>query len=348
MGKRRGVILTSVIALALVILGGLAVVGSHVHTEKEQTQAKQSNGSERASSKKMTSKAMKSAQKAGTSSSLSQASAASEVRVENMTDTQVDDALKQLNELQRAALIMREMYYRDPAGSDNDYAEQLANGNDILYLVDAGQNKEEIVAPAVTYQQVVSVDVNGDSRKITTRYAGGLWSFTMSMREAYRRFYTDSERQLTDAVSTKIKVGTREDVENAAYNQLVSSLDPEKVLAARVWLSVYPAAASAEGDKVPKIAEVTDVSGKHMYGDESATYSDRTKMIVGNDPAFEKIVFKDNGDGTISVYDVPGHFQDTRWQQPDYQKNESERILNNPHVMSLQKGDKIFLMRVAQ
>lgn len=48
----------------------------------------------------MTSKAMKSAQKAGTSSALSQASAASEVRVENMTDMQVDDALKQLNELQ--------------------------------------------------------------------------------------------------------------------------------------------------------------------------------------------------------------------------------------------------------
>ena len=36
MGKRRGIILTSVIALALVILGGLAVVGSYVHTEKSR------------------------------------------------------------------------------------------------------------------------------------------------------------------------------------------------------------------------------------------------------------------------------------------------------------------------
>jgi hypothetical protein len=265
-----------------------------------------------------------------------------------MTDAQVDDALKQLTATQRAALIMRELYYRDPAGSENDYANQLANGNDVLYIVDAGQNKEQIIAPGVPYRQVVSVDINGDSRKITTRYSGGLWSFTMSMKEAYRRFYNDSERQLTDADATKFKLGTREDVENAAYNQLVSSLNPEKVLAARVWLSVYPAAANAQGNKIPKISEVTDVSGQHMYGDASATFSDGTKMIIGNDPAYETIVFKDNGDGTISVYEVPSHFQDVRWQQPDYQKNESERILNNPHVIPLQKGDKIFLMNVAQ
>lgn len=48
------------------------------------------------------------------------------------------------------------------------------------------------------------------------------------------------------------------------------------------------------------------------------------------------VVYKNNGDGTISIYNVPSHFHDERWtEDADYSQKESEKILNNPKVVKL-------------
>ena len=39
------------------------------------------------------------------------------------------------------------------------------------------------------------------------------------------------------------------------------------------------------------------------------------------------ITFKDNNDGTVTFYDVPSHFQDHRWSEDGYSKQETARIL---------------------
>lgn len=103
---------------------------------------------------------------------------------------------------------------------------------------------------------------------------------------------------------------------------------------AKVWLSVIGNNNDIDDLKINH----KDISGEVLnpYNESaSATYPNATQALYGSYTAAGQVIYKDNNDGTIDVYDVPSHFQDKRWDEDEYSKNESNRILNNPKTINL-------------
>lgn len=103
---------------------------------------------------------------------------------------------------------------------------------------------------------------------------------------------------------------------------------------AKVWLSVIGNNNDIDDLKISH----KDISGEVLnpYNESaSATFPNGTQALYGSYTAAGQVIYKDNNDGTIDVYDVPSHFQDKRWDEDEYSKNESNRILNNPKTVNL-------------
>lgn len=107
---------------------------------------------------------------------------------------------------------------------------------------------------------------------------------------------------------------------------------------AKVWVSVLENEGGSVDASKTKI-EHKDVSGEVLnpYNESaSATYPNGTQALYGSPTAAGQVIYKDNNDGTVDVYNVPSHFQDKRWDEDDYSQSESNRILNNPKTVKLQ------------
>lgn len=107
---------------------------------------------------------------------------------------------------------------------------------------------------------------------------------------------------------------------------------------AKVWVSVLENEGGSVDASKTKI-EHKDVSGEVLnpYNESaSATYLNGTQALYGSPTAAGQVIYKDNNDGTVDVYNVPSHFQDKRWDEDDYSQSESNRILNNPKTVKLQ------------
>lgn len=103
---------------------------------------------------------------------------------------------------------------------------------------------------------------------------------------------------------------------------------------AKVWLSVIGNNNNIDDTEISH----KDISGEVLnpYNESaSATFPNGTQALYGSPTAAGQVIYKDNNDGTIDVYDVPSHFQDKRWDEDEYSKNESNRILNNPKTINL-------------
>lgn len=107
---------------------------------------------------------------------------------------------------------------------------------------------------------------------------------------------------------------------------------------AKVWVSVLENEGGSVDASKTKI-EHKDVSGEVLnpYNESaSATYPNGTQALYSSPTAAGQVIYKDNNDGTVDVYNVPSHFQDKRWDEDDYSQSESNRILNNPKTVKLQ------------
>ena len=118
---------------------------------------------------------------------------------------------------------------------------------------------------------------------------------------------------------------------------------------ARVWLT-----ARNDVDNIFKEDSMNytpiDMSGEPInpYNKEaSKVYPDGTILLSPSYMYLGHVIFKDNGDGTVTFYDVPSHFQDRRWDEDDYTKNETTRILNNGETKQLANPSKAKLDEVA-
>ncbi|WP_371091020.1 hypothetical protein [Staphylococcus sp. HMSC072E01] len=117
---------------------------------------------------------------------------------------------------------------------------------------------------------------------------------------------------------------------------------------ARVWLT-----ARNDVDKVfEKDGNYTpiDMSGEPInpYNKKaSKVYPDGTIVLSPNYTFLGHVTFKDNGDGTVTFYDVPSHFQGRLWEEDDYTKNETTRILNNGETKQLANPSEAKLDEVA-
>lgn len=118
---------------------------------------------------------------------------------------------------------------------------------------------------------------------------------------------------------------------------------------ARVWLT-----ARNDVDNIFKEDSMNytpiDMSGEPInpYNKEaSKVYPDGTILLSPSYMYLGHVIFKDNGDGTVTFYDVPSHFQDRRWDEDDYTKNETTRILNNGETKQLVNPSEAKLDEVA-
>lgn len=118
---------------------------------------------------------------------------------------------------------------------------------------------------------------------------------------------------------------------------------------ARVWLT-----ARNDVDNIFKEDSMNytpiDMSGEPInpYNKEaSKVYPDGTILLSPSYMYLGHVIFKDNGDGTVTFYDVPSHFQDRRWDEDDYTKNETTRILNNGETKQLANPSEAKLDEVA-
>lgn len=100
---------------------------------------------------------------------------------------------------------------------------------------------------------------------------------------------------------------------------------------AQIWLSVRNDMESF--DDLSLSYGVYDRSGEpvnYNNADASATFPQGTMQLMPTPTAGGSITFKDNDDGTITVYDVPTKFQDLQWiEDDDYSLSETQKMMNS-------------------
>lgn len=107
---------------------------------------------------------------------------------------------------------------------------------------------------------------------------------------------------------------------------------------AKVWVSVIEDSGGTADSSNTEIGH-EDVSGKALnpYNKSaSAKFPNGTQLLSGTPMSAGQVVYKDNNDGTVTVYNVPSHFQDKGWDEDGYTERESNRILDNPKTVKLQ------------
>lgn len=108
---------------------------------------------------------------------------------------------------------------------------------------------------------------------------------------------------------------------------------------AKVWLTALPNYRNMDESKMNAELQFHNLEGEYLNPYNKAhtvKYPKGMYLLAGTPTAAGHVVYKNNGDGTISVYNVPSHFHDQRWLEDDaYSQQESENILNNPKVIKL-------------
>lgn len=77
------------------------------------------------------------------------------------------------------------------------------------------------------------------------------------------------------------------------------------------------------------------------YGKGSIDWPFDVVVLTGGMSADGMICYTSNHDGTINRYDVPSHWHqpEEELNDPEYMKNFTEDIVNNPSVVSVPAGD---------
>ncbi|GGI43217.1 hypothetical protein [Mammaliicoccus stepanovicii] len=109
---------------------------------------------------------------------------------------------------------------------------------------------------------------------------------------------------------------------------------------AKVLLTAIPTYRESDtSDKMKPELENESLEGEYLnpYNKQhTIKYPEGVQRIAGTPTAAGQVVYKNNDDGTISVYGVPSHFHDNKWlEDDDWSQKESERIMNNPKVLKL-------------
>ncbi len=108
---------------------------------------------------------------------------------------------------------------------------------------------------------------------------------------------------------------------------------------AKVWLTALPSYRNMDESEMNAELEFNNLEGEYLNPYNKANtvkYPKGVYRLAGYPTAAGHVVYKNNGDGTISIYNVPSHFHDERWTEDDnYSQKESEKILNNPKVVKL-------------
>lgn len=83
------------------------------------------------------------------------------------------------------------------------------------------------------------------------------------------------------------------------------------------------------------------------HPDESAKLPEGTELLTASVTAAGSVYYKSNGDGTITIYSVPSHFQGS-WRDADYSKRESQRIIDDARTVKLYNASESEINKISQ
>ncbi|KIX91199.1 hypothetical protein TP70_03595 [Staphylococcus microti] len=118
---------------------------------------------------------------------------------------------------------------------------------------------------------------------------------------------------------------------------------------AQIWLSVRDDIESF--DKLSITYDAYDSSGEpvnYNNADASAIYPEGVVRLMSTPTAGGSITFKDNNDGTITVYGVPSKFQDLQWIEDDnYSLRETQKMMNSGQRIAIKNSSESDIAYVA-
>ncbi|MBM0789595.1 hypothetical protein D0396_06350 [Staphylococcus epidermidis] len=120
---------------------------------------------------------------------------------------------------------------------------------------------------------------------------------------------------------------------------------------AQVWLTALD---SYRGDSDLPFDDLEivhqNISNKVLdpyHPDESAKLPEGTELLTASVTAAGSVYYKNNGDGTITIYNVPSHFQGS-WRDADYSKKESQRIIDDARTVKLYNASESEINKISQ
>lgn len=190
------------------------------------------------------------------------------------------------------------------------------------YATIIGVNKEEVV---YIMTQSAIFDFNEVKNSETSK--------TLNISDLYSK-YKDNRKVAN--IANKIEYGDP----MPSNNEDTSNVDTNSnEYYAKVWLTALPSYRDAGDSEMDAELEHQNIEGDLLnpYNEENTVkYPKGVQRLAGTPTAAGQVVYKNNGDGTISIYDVPSHFHDERWlEDDDYSQRKSEDIINNPKVVKL-------------
>ncbi|WP_241959191.1 hypothetical protein [Mammaliicoccus vitulinus] len=195
------------------------------------------------------------------------------------------------------------------------------------YATIVGVNKKEVVY--IMTQSVIN-DYNDIKDSETTKI--------LNISDLYSK-YKDNRKVAN--VANKIEFGDSmpsNDDEDSS-DEDTSNLDTNSdEYYAKVWLTALPSYRDSGDSDMSVELEHHNIEGEYLnpYNEENTVkYPQGIQRLAGTPTAAGHVIYKNNGDGTISIYDVPSHFHDNRWFDDDYSQKKSEDIINNPKVVKL-------------
>nr|BAJ14620.1 hypothetical protein [Mammaliicoccus fleurettii] len=190
------------------------------------------------------------------------------------------------------------------------------------YATIIGVNKEEVV---YIMTQSAIFDFNEVKNSETSK--------TLNISDLYSK-YKDNRKVAN--IANKIEYGDP----MPSNNEDTSNVDTNSnEYYAKVWLTALPSYRDSGDSEMDAELEHQNIEGDLLnpYNEENTVkYPKGVQRLAGTPTAAGQVVYKNNGDGTISIYDVPSHFHDERWlEDDDYSQRKSEDIINNPKVVKL-------------
>ena len=152
-------------------------------------------------------------------------------------------------------------------------------------------------------------------------------------------------------LENKIKYGKSLETKNDSSTSQEDTNSDEYY--AQVWLTALPSYRDSDNSSGMKPELSHDsIEGEYLnpYNKEhTIKYPKGVQRLAGTPTAAGQVVYKNNNDGTISIYDVPSHFHDKKWLEDDYwSQKESESIINNPKVVKLYDASDEEIERVVE
>lgn len=157
--------------------------------------------------------------------------------------------------------------------------------------------------------------------------------------EAYYAAFVETENQELKNGFAQIVNGTNslsKQPEKAVNTGIVAGYSNQQVQAARVWFTKFDRenGSAIDPDAYYSITHLEAGSAIAPIPN-SVNFSKPAISILATPTAAGGVTYTDNGDGTVTIYDIPLHFQDERYMDASYSREFTQAILDKAQTISL-------------